>query len=141
MEDEGLETHLRVGNHPREIRIDGKPIVLYRCPLCARDFSREPGESSWRAISVSTFRIAYLPDAVSQAWLAEPCPGRRRQTPAQLPVLEAAKPMAISVTGKPTAIEAAVPTAISLTAEPEANSRRVPGVVRRRSAVRARSSM
>ena len=101
VENEGLETHLWVGNHSREITIDGKPIVLYRCPLCSRDFSREPDESSWRAILVSTFRIAYLPDEVSQEWLTEPCPGRPRPSPKQLPVLEAAEPPVISATPEP----------------------------------------
>jgi hypothetical protein len=124
MEDDGLETHLWIGNHSRQIKIDGEPIVLYRCPLCTRDFSREPGKPNWRAIYVSTFRIAFLPDAVSQKWLSEPCPGRPQQSSEELPVLPAAEPMVKSVT-----------------AEPDVIPRRVPGVARRRPAVRVRGSI
>ena len=120
-EKEGLETHLWVGNHSREIKLDGKPIVLYRCPLCTRDFSREPGKSNWRAIAVSTFRISMLPDEVSQAWIAEPCPGRPRPSAEKLAVAEATT----------------TPTVVSVAAEPETDPRRLPGVARRLSSVRA----
>ena len=78
MEDDGLETHLWVGNHSREIRIAGEPIILYRCPICSRDFARLPGRSNWKAIPVSTFSIMFLADAITQEWLKEPCP---RSTP------------------------------------------------------------
>jgi hypothetical protein len=75
MENEGLETHLWIGNHSREIKIAGEPIVLYRCPLCSRDFAREPGRSNWRAIRVSTFSIMFLAGAITEEWIEEPCPG------------------------------------------------------------------
>ena len=74
MEREGLETHLWLGNHSREIRIAGEPIILYRCPICSRDFARLPGRSNWKAIPVSTFSIMFLADAITQEWLKEPCP-------------------------------------------------------------------
>ena len=119
-EKEGLETHLWVGNHSREIKLDGKLIVLYRCPLCTRDFSREPGKSNWRAIAVSTFRISMLPDEVSQTWITEPCPGRPRPSAEKSPIVKAAKP-----------------TVISVAAEPETDPRRSPGVARRGPSVRA----
>jgi hypothetical protein len=119
MEDDGLETHLWIGNHSREISIEGEPIVLYRCPLCTRDFSREPGSSNWRAICVSTFRIAFLPDGVSQKWISEPCPG---SPPPPLEELPAAEPIIISVTVDP-------------------DPRRLRRIVRRRPAVRLRGSM
>ena len=119
-EKKGLETHLWVGNHSREVKLDGKPIVLYRCPLCARDFSREPGSPNWRAIAVSTFRIAMLPDEVSQTWVTEPCPGLPRPAAEELPIVEAPEA-----------------TVISVAAEPEPNPRRLIRVARRRRSVRA----
>jgi hypothetical protein len=33
MTGQKLETHLWTGNHPRDLEIDGKPIVLFRCPV------------------------------------------------------------------------------------------------------------
>jgi hypothetical protein len=42
MEDEGLGTHLWVGNHSRRLEVGAKPLVLFRCPLCERDFARAP---------------------------------------------------------------------------------------------------
>ena len=74
MEREGLETHLWVRNHSREIRIAGEPIILYRCSICSRDFARLPGRSNWKAIPVSTFSIMFLADVITQQWLNEPCP-------------------------------------------------------------------
>ncbi len=124
MEDDGLETHLWIGNHSREIKIAGEPIVLYRCPLCARDFARDPGKSNWRAISVSTFRIAFLPEGVSQAWLSEPCPRSPPLAAEGLPVLIADEPVMTSVT-----------------ADSNVNVRRLPGFNRRRPAVRIGGSM
>jgi hypothetical protein len=52
MENQGLETRLWVGNHSREIEIQGQSLILYRCPLCGRDFAREPG----MAVEVSCCR-------------------------------------------------------------------------------------
>jgi hypothetical protein len=57
MEDEGLGTHLWVGNHSRRLEVGAKPLVLFRCPLCERDFARAPADSKWRAVRVSTFRV------------------------------------------------------------------------------------
>src|ERR1700722_17233277 len=88
MEREGLETHLWVGNHSREIRIAGEPIILYLCPICSRDFARLLGRSNWKAIRVSTFNIMFLPDAITQQWLKEPCP---RSTPPSAEKLENAR--------------------------------------------------
>jgi hypothetical protein len=76
MEHEGLETHLWSGNQPRELEIEGKPVVLFRCPVCERNFAREHGESNWRAAHVGTFRITYLSDPLSRQWVSEPCPGK-----------------------------------------------------------------
>jgi hypothetical protein len=78
MEHEGLETHVWSGNQPRELEIEGKPIVLFRCPICERSFVREHGRSNWTAARVGTFRITYLSDSISQQqWVSEPCPGKR----------------------------------------------------------------
>jgi hypothetical protein len=77
MTSQGLETHLWVGNHSRELQIEGNPIVLFRCPVCGRDFARDPSETKWRAARVQTFRVVYLPDSVSDRWVSEPCPGQR----------------------------------------------------------------
>ena len=65
------------GNRQRELEIEGKPIVLFRCPVCERNFAREIGETKWRAARVETFRVAYLPDSISERWVSEPCPGAR----------------------------------------------------------------
>jgi hypothetical protein len=78
MEHEGLETHFRSGNQPRELEIEGKPIVLFRCPICERSFAREHGRSNWRAARVGTFRITYLSDSISLQWVSGPCPGKRQ---------------------------------------------------------------
>jgi hypothetical protein len=75
MDDRGLKTHLWVGNHSRQIEIDGKLIVLYRCPRCGRNFAREPDQPDWKSALVGPFRIELLPDSVTQQWLSEPCPG------------------------------------------------------------------
>jgi hypothetical protein len=75
MENQGLETHQWVGNHSREIEIQGQSLVLYRCPVCKRDFAHEAGTSTWRAVVVSTFKVEYLPNSVSQEWVSQPCPG------------------------------------------------------------------
>ena len=40
MENEGLETHLWVGNNAREIEIGDKAFVLYHCAVRARFCSR-----------------------------------------------------------------------------------------------------
>jgi hypothetical protein len=74
MEDQGLQTHLWGGSRSRQIEIDGKSIVLYYCPKCSRNFAREPGGPTWKAVSVSTFHIEVMPDSVSQKWISEPCP-------------------------------------------------------------------
>jgi hypothetical protein len=75
MHVQGLETHLWVGNHSREIEIQGQPMVLYCCPVCGRDFAREPGASTWKAAVIGTFKVEYLPDSVSEDWVLQPCPG------------------------------------------------------------------
>jgi hypothetical protein len=75
MEDEGLGTHLWVGNYSRRLEVDDNPLVLFRCPLCERDFARAPADSNWRAVRVSTFRVDYLSDSISQQWTSESCPG------------------------------------------------------------------
>jgi hypothetical protein len=77
MMSQGLETHLWIGNHSRELEIEGKPIVLFRCPLCERNFAREPWETQWKAARVGTFRVEYLHESVSQRWVSEPCPGKQ----------------------------------------------------------------
>jgi hypothetical protein len=75
MEDEGLGTHLWVGNHSRKLEVGAKPLVLFRCPLCEREFARAPADSNWRAVGVSTFKSDYLSDSISQQWTSELCPG------------------------------------------------------------------
>jgi hypothetical protein len=77
MASQGLESHLWVGNHSREPEIEGNLIVLFRCPLCERNFAREPSRTKWRAARVETFRVVYLPDSVSERWVSEPCPGKQ----------------------------------------------------------------
>jgi hypothetical protein len=57
MEDEGLGTHLSVGNHWRRLEVEDNPLVLFRCPRYERDFARAPVDSNWRAVHVSTFRV------------------------------------------------------------------------------------
>jgi len=74
MENEGLETHLWVGNSAREIEIGGKAFVLYHCPRCTRDFAREPGRSGWRAVHVGVHKVHYLHDSLSHKWVSESCP-------------------------------------------------------------------
>jgi hypothetical protein len=88
MEDQGLQTHLWVGNHSRQIEIDGKLVVLYRCPRCSRNFAREPDQPDWKAALVGPFRIELLPQSVSQQWVSEPCPG----PPPASPLESAARP-------------------------------------------------
>jgi hypothetical protein len=75
MTGQGLETHLWTGNHPRDLEIEGKSIVLFRCPVCERNFAREPSETKWRAARVETFRVVYLSESISERWVSEPCPG------------------------------------------------------------------
>jgi hypothetical protein len=77
MASKGLETHLWVGNHSRDLEIEGKPIVLFRCPICERNFAREPAETNWRAARVGSFRVEYLSESISERWVSEPCPGRQ----------------------------------------------------------------
>jgi hypothetical protein len=74
MENEGLETHLWVGNNAREIEIGDKAFVLYHCPRCGRDFGREPGRSGWRAVHVGVHKVHYLHDSLSNQWVSEACP-------------------------------------------------------------------
>jgi len=69
MENEGLETHLWVGNSAREIEIGGKAFVLYHCPRCTRDFAREPGQSGWSAVHVGVHKVHYLHDSLSHEWV------------------------------------------------------------------------
>src|ERR1700735_2739824 len=77
MASKGLETHLWVGNNSRDLEIEGKPIVLFRCPICERNFAREQAETNWRAARVGTFRVEYLSESISERWVSEPCPGRQ----------------------------------------------------------------
>ncbi len=77
MTSQGLETHLWIGNHSRDLEIEGKPIVLFRCPICERNFAREPAETRWRAARVGTFRVEYLAESISERWVSEPCPGKQ----------------------------------------------------------------
>ena len=77
MASQGLKTHLWIGNHSRELQIEGKPIVLFRCPVCERNFAREPSETKWKAARIGTFHVEYLHEAVSDRWVSEPCPGQR----------------------------------------------------------------
>ena len=72
MADEGLEAHLWAGNRPRDLEIEGKPIVPLRSPVCERNFARESTQTKWRAARVETFRVVYLPDSVSERWVPEP---------------------------------------------------------------------
>jgi hypothetical protein len=74
MDNKGLETHLWVGNHAREIEIGDKAFVLFHCPRCTRDFAREPGRSGWRAVHVGVHKVHYLHDSLSREWISEPCP-------------------------------------------------------------------
>jgi hypothetical protein len=74
MENEGLETHLWVGNRAREIEIGGKAFVLYHCPRCTWDFAREPDRSGWRAVHVGVHKVHYLHDSLSNQWVSESCP-------------------------------------------------------------------
>ena len=34
------------GNHSRALEIEGKPIVLFRCHVCERNFARAPSETN-----------------------------------------------------------------------------------------------
>jgi|ERR1700722_15525912 hypothetical protein len=94
MEDEGLQTHLWVGNHSRQIEIEGKLIVLYRCPGCSCNFCRKADEASWKAAIVSPLRSEFLHDSVSQQWVSERCPA-----PAPANPLHSAGPAAPEVQG------------------------------------------
>jgi hypothetical protein len=96
MEDEGLNTHLWVGNHSRQIEIDGKMLVLYRRPKCGRDFAREPDRLEWKAVLVGPFRSELLPDSVSRQWVLEPCPGPPPPSPLESAVGSASESQGIS---------------------------------------------
>jgi hypothetical protein len=46
MTSQGLETHLWIENRSRELQIEGIPIVLFRSPVCERNFARDPSETN-----------------------------------------------------------------------------------------------
>jgi hypothetical protein len=56
MENDGLETHLWVGNRSREIEIGGQAFVLYHCPSDAGGISHAnlAGRGGKPCTSVST---------------------------------------------------------------------------------------
>jgi hypothetical protein len=77
MEDENnLDTHLWADLDSREVKINGRPVNLFRCSRCAREFAREADQLTWKAVSVGPFQVDVLDDAVSRRWISEPCPGR-----------------------------------------------------------------
>jgi hypothetical protein len=63
----GLETHLWLRNPAHEVQSSGKPIFLFHCPVCEREFARASVDSNWRAVRVGPFRIEFLSDSVKRA--------------------------------------------------------------------------
>ena len=60
----------------RQIEIEpGKPLVQHQCSRCMRDFVDDPPSGERYAVYVSVFSFRRLPDAVSDQWLCELCPG------------------------------------------------------------------
>jgi hypothetical protein len=57
-----------------EIR-PGKQLIQHHCFRCLRDFVEDPSAGERYAVHVSVFTFQRLPDAISDQWLAEPCPG------------------------------------------------------------------
>ena len=74
---DALETHVGSGGGILHvINQDGSTIHHHRCLRCGRDFGRRLGEANWQAINVGFLRVEFLPEGVTQQWLAEKCPGR-----------------------------------------------------------------
>lgn len=62
------------GDQPRQINQDGRSILHHRCARCGRDFAQGLDGAGWQAVYVGVFKIALLPDGVTDKWLSEPCP-------------------------------------------------------------------
>jgi hypothetical protein len=60
-------------NPAHEVQSSGKPIFLFHCPVCEREFARASVDSNWRAVRVGPFRIEFLSDSVNEQWLSEVC--------------------------------------------------------------------
>jgi hypothetical protein len=60
VKDAELASHLLAANAEREVKTNGTPLILIRCPRCAREFAREPDQSAWRAVHVGVFRVQFL---------------------------------------------------------------------------------
>jgi hypothetical protein len=87
VKDLGLQTHSWTRNHTREIKIDGRRLLLYCCPRCQRHFAREPGQPDWRAAHVGVFQVDFLEDSVTRQWVSEPCPGELSDFSSRVPSL------------------------------------------------------
>jgi hypothetical protein len=77
----GVSTHVSPDNSAHLIKVDGITLLLFHCVLCGREFAREPDQSEWRAAHVGPFRVKFMPDAVNERWVSEPCPGSSEAIP------------------------------------------------------------
>ena len=74
---ETLRSHSFSEAVPRQIRQDGKTLVLFRCQKCWRDFVRGSDPATpWQAAYVGVLRVELLSERVNQRWMAEHCPMR-----------------------------------------------------------------
>jgi len=70
-----LQTHLWAdGDTPHHVLQDGRTIAHQHCVRCGRDFAFELNGTGCHAVSVSVFRVEFLPETVTSQWLAEECP-------------------------------------------------------------------
>jgi hypothetical protein len=71
-----FQSHKSADARLRDIKVNGSRVFLFECRSCGREFGLEDGESYWRAVRVGPFRVAWLPDEITDQWVAEPCPGK-----------------------------------------------------------------
>jgi hypothetical protein len=71
-----FQSHKSADARLREIKVNGSRVFLFECRSCRREFGLKDGESYWRVVRVGPFRVAWLPDEITDQWIAEPCPGK-----------------------------------------------------------------
>ena len=68
--------HSWSNSKPRNIRKDGRLVLLHHCVSCGRDFAKEEGDEYWRAAHVGVFGVDILAEDVNEKWIGEGFPGK-----------------------------------------------------------------
>jgi hypothetical protein len=72
--DLSFQSHKSADARLRELKVNGSRVFLFECRSCGREFGLEDGESYWRTVRVGPFRVAWLPNEITDQWVAEPLP-------------------------------------------------------------------